>query len=940
MWAKSPNAEGGWLPLWQHMDDAADLAGHLFDSWLAPSVVDLLAREFEGDRAAVRCAVRFFAGVHDLGKATPAFAIQHEGLAQRMREQGLYMPTTRRELVDRQLAHHTVAGHHLLIRWLVEQGWSRRSAVPWGVVLGGHHGAPPDVDDRLLPESYPTLFGEGAWVRVQRELLHRMAVRTGVLEYLERWRELRLSVQFQVLVTGIVIVSDWIASNEDLLPFHTDPLPEAVIVPERSRRALSALALPRPWSPSDVPVDVHQLFESRFQLPQGAKPRPVQVAACEVARGMAEPGLVIIEAPMGEGKTEAALAAAEILARRWGAGGLMVALPTQATSDAMFHRVVDWLDTLGADGHEVGGSITLGHGKARFNRLFQGLVRSGRIRDAEIGCDEHPQRSSSSRASAAHAVVAHSWLSGRKKAQLANFSVGTIDQLLFAGLKSRHLMLRHLGLAGKVVVLDEVHAYDAYMNSYLITVLTWLGAYRVPVIALSATLPADRRRALLEAYQRGFDRHGAREMTEATGYPLLSWTAATVVHNRVVEPSGRRTRVHVDALGGEVDDDHDALVALLRDALSDGGCALVVRNTVRRVLATVDALERCFPGEVTVAHSRFIAADRMRKDAELLDRFGPPDRAHSRPERHIVVASQVVEQSLDVDFDLLVTDLAPIDLVLQRMGRLHRHQRGENQSARAPKLRKAQAFIAGVKFTDDVPELEPSAARHVYGEHALLRAAAVLLPYLGSQIVLPEDIAPLVQDAYGSDELGPAQWQETMHQARQRWLDKTATRTANAETYQIKPPSRPGNAIIGWVSGNVGETDDEAQGQGQVRDGAPSLEVVVVQESASGEWFTPSWLPDGDGHLSVPRDATPSDHLASIIAASSLRLPLEFSTEQAETELWAATPEQWEFSPLIYRLPVLLINDNGYGTIAGRTVRYTPDSGLEVHDEGRGESSW
>ncbi|GAA5053548.1 CRISPR-associated helicase Cas3' [Nocardia callitridis] len=923
MWAKSPNEGGGWLPLWQHMDDSADIAGFLFDEWLAPSVVRLFEQEFS-DVESARCAVRFLAGVHDLGKATPAFAIQNEGLAQRMREHGLYMPTNRRELLERQEAHHTVAGHHLLIRWLVEQGWSRRWAAAWGVVLGGHHGAPPDADDSLLPESYPALFGTGAWLRVQRELLHRMAVRTGAAERLEQWRELRLSQRFQVLATAIVIMSDWIASNEAMLPFHPAGLPEVVVDPRRSRRVLRELALPRPWAPSEPPSEINELFAMRFSLPEGAKPRPVQVAACEVARAMDDPGLLVVEAPMGEGKTEAALAAAEIFAHRWGSGGLMVALPTQATSDAMFDRVVDWIDAMGSEGQQVDGAITLGHGKARFNKLFQGLVRDGHFRSAEIGCDETVPHEHKGRRHARHSVVAHSWLAGRKKAQLANFSVGTIDQLLFAGLKSRHLMLRHLALAGKVVLLDEVHAYDVFMNSYLLRVLTWLGAYRVPVIALSATLPSDRRRELLHAYRRGVDRTIDTEIAEVTGYPILSWCSGTAVHSRVVEPSGRGTTVRVDVLGGEVDNDHDRLVELLRDALSDGGCALIVRNTVRRVLDTAAELERHFPGEVTVAHSRFLSVDRMRKDGELLERFGPPGRAR-RPRRQIVVASQVVEQSLDVDFDLLVTDLAPIDLVLQRMGRLHRHGGRE----RPRKLRAAQAFISGIAL-GDLPELEASASRYVYGEHALLRAAAVLLPHLGDTIDLPDDIAPLVQDAYSSAAIGPESWQEQMLLAWQKWLGSSAKRTANAEKFQLREPAKNGNPIIGWVSASVGEADDQAQGQGQVRDGAPSLEVIVVVETTSGEWFTPGWLSGGEAARPVPRDATPTDDIAKIVASCSLRLPLEFSNESAEAALWAVTPEVWEFSPLIYRLPVLVIDENGNGEIAGRAVRYDPKTGLEV----------
>lgn len=934
VWAKSVTEDGSWLPLWQHMDDAADIAGLLFDQWLAPQVVQLLADEFGGDAAAARVAVTFLAGAHDLGKATRAFAVQDEGLAQRMRDQGLYMPLSKAELVGRQLVHHSIAGHHLLIKWLGEQGWRRATARAWGVVLGGHHGVPPDSDDDTSPSKYPCLYGAGSWEQVQRELIERVARRSGAEERIGQWRDLKLSARFQVLATGLVIISDWIASNEELLPFLTGRLPEVSDDTERALRAVAELRLPVPWRPPGAPDGSTELFRSRFTLPDGAQPRPVQHAAYEVARSMPEPGLLIIEAPMGEGKTEAALAAAETMAARWGAGGMFMALPTQATSDAMFDRVVAWLDAMGAAGQQVGGSITLGHGKARFNRLFQGLLRAGRLR--ELGRDEKRQHTS-------HAVVAHSWLSGRKKSQLANFAVGTIDQLLFAGLKSRHLMLRHLGLAGKVVILDELHAYDTYMNSYLTKVVTWLGTYRVPVIALSATLPAERRRALLEAYRRGWSKAQRESSGQVLldedadlegdiGYPVLTWSADGQVSTRVVEPSGRSTEVSIDVLGGTADDDLEELTVLLHEALREGGCAVVIRNTVRRVLQTARRLEQDFPGEVMVAHSRFTAADRMRKDSELLDCFGPPERAVQRPERRIVVASQVIEQSLDVDFDLMITDLAPMDLVLQRMGRLHRHQRGEQQSGRPPNLRRAQTYLSGVDFAQEPPELETASARNIYGRYWLLRSAAVLQPHLGSTVVLPDDIAPLVQHVYGADHVGPEQWQDAMSEAREHWYSQAEQRKKNARDFQIADPGRPGKAIIGWVSANVGETDDESQGQGQVRDGAPTLEALLIQHDDAGCWFIPKWLTQEQEAVMVPREETPSDDLAEMMASCSLRLPLIFSEPAAEEELWAATPESWEGSPLIYRMPVLLIDEDGWGQLDGRQVRYTPERGLEVFD--------
>lgn len=189
-------------------------------------------------------------------------------------------------------------------------------------------------------------------------------------------------------------------------------------------------------------------------------------------------------------------------------------------------------------------------------------------------------------------------------------------------------------------------------------------------------------------------------MGQASAYPLL--TAVAPGCEPVVEQPGASAR------GGDIrverfDDDLDVLADRLATELDGGGCALVVRNTVKRVLDAARVLRERFGDEhVTVAHSCFIDIDRAAKDADLLKRFGPPGKAAGRPGTHIVVASQVAEQSLDVDFDLLVTDLCPVDLLLQRVGRLHRHQRGEAQGERPERLRTARCLVTGVDWNTDL----------------------------------------------------------------------------------------------------------------------------------------------------------------------------------------------------------------------------------------------
>ena len=754
---------------------------------------------------------------------------------------------------------------------------------------------------------------------------------------------MKLSQSAQVILTGLVIVADWIASNPDLFPYFPDG--QGASDKERVEAAWRGLALPKPWRPADPVRDTEQLFFSRFELPAGARLRPVQERAVELARRMSSPGLMLIEAPMGEGKTEAALAVAEVFAARSGAGGVFVALPTMATGNAMFPRILQWLRRLPDVAGGGSQSVMLAHSKAALNEDFGELVRAGRRTVAGVEHDGRGDewRPRSDRRASSAELVAHQWLHGRKKAMLSSFVVGTVDQLLFMGLKSRHLALRHLALAGKVVIIDEAHAYDTYMNSYLDRVLSWLGAYRVPVVVLSATLPTGRRRELAEAYVRtaGTSRDLA-DVQKAEGYPLL--TAIEATRSPLVEdvaPSGRGTGVRLERLS----DDLEALADRLERELAGGGCALVVRNTVGRVLETAQFLRRRFKAdEITVAHARFVDLDRARKDARLLELFGPPEKSGDRrPAKHIVVATQVAEQSLDIDFDLLVTDLCPVDLLLQRMGRLHRHMRGEGQCERPERVRIPQCLVTGADW-EAVPVEPDKGSQHIYELHALLRSAAVLEPYLsgtaatGSVVRLPEDISPLVQAAYGTEAIGPPAWQGAMEQAHKQHLLQQQKQREKAQTFQINDVGRPGRALIGWVDAGVGDADDTRAGRAQVRDTRESLEVLVVQRLADGTVRTLPWLDEGRGARELPTEAAPAWDLARTVAACGLRLPFQFSIpevldraiEELEAECvpaWQSKESHWLAGELI-----LMLDENCRTILAGYELRYSPDDGLEVTD--------
>lgn len=940
VWAKSDHDRGGWLPLWRHMADSAAVAEKLWDEWLPAQVRQRVSAVLPGGEGDARRLAVWLAAVHDIGKATPAFACQVEHLADDMCREGLDMPL-RKQMPDRRLAPHGLAGQLLLQEWLVrDHGWKPRSTHQLTVIVGGHHGVPPtagaiaDLDRH--PELLCTPGHEKAWDMAQRELLDTAARLTGVADRLREWKTLRLPQPAQVILSALVIVSDWIASNPELFPYFPG---ERGTDPERTEQAWRLLALPRQWNAQEPQSTVAELFADRFDLPSDAAPRPVQEQAVEAAREMAGPGLMIIEAPMGEGKTEAALAVAEILAARTGAGGCFVALPTMATGNAMFRRYRDWLERLPGMPPEAV-SVFLAHSKAHLNPDFTALMGGGRHLATDTDRDGTDD---TTRERPPTELVAHHWLRGRKKGMLSSFAVGTVDQLLFMGLKSRHLALRHLALAGKAVVVDEAHAYDTYMNTYLDRALAWLGEYGVPVIVLSATLPARRRREMVEAYTGTADTGKAVE--EARAYPLIT-VAERGSAPRVLAPaaSGRSTDVTLEPL----DDDLDALADHLEAALEEGGCALVVRNTVARVHEAAAHLRDRFGDDmVTVAHSRFLDLDRAARDARLLREYGPPAKiaelGGERPARHIVVASQVVEQSLDVDFDLLVTDLAPVDLVLQRMGRLHRHPRGEHQSERPERLRRARCLITGVDW-DQTPPRAVRGSRTIYGEHTLLCSLAVLRSRLEADddprrtVRLPDDISPLVQEAYGGTVAAPPDWHEHMAEAREKHESEYAHKGEKARTFLLNPAGRDGRALIGWVDAGVGEADDTPGGKAQVRDTGESLEVLVARRHSDGTVTTVPWLSEGRGGLPLPTHAVPSPRAARALAASGLRLPYQLTVssqviDQVIAELEADIVEAWQTKEAHWVAGelVLFLDEDDRAELAGHTLHYTESDGLEVH---------
>jgi len=875
LWAKKPKDDepSEIVPLRVHLQATANVAKKLWETWLPKGLQAQLDKPL----------LVFLAYAHDIGKASPVFQLK-EGFNTLQTDNKIRDDLERAGFPLKTYREPTRTPHALVSHGILKRNGFDDSVC---VIAGGHHGAPPNTGQLKNLRVYEDNcgFDEDIWVQAQDALLNEALAASGLSK-----DNINIPRPRQVLYSGLIILADWMASGNQAVE-----------------------DMPAMWAPRIL----QDIYNHRFKI---KTPRPVQSTLVDAVKQAHLPGVFIVEAPMGEGKTEAALAAAEILASKVGCRGVYFALPSQATSNAMLTRVKNWIGSF--SGQDGALSIRLAHGKADLNEEYEGIKLDSYNSDERDGDSK---------------VTVHDWLVGRKKGILADFTIGTIDHVLMAGLQQKHLALRHLGLASKVLIIDECHAYDVYMESYLLTALKWLGAYGVPVIILSATLPTERRKDIIEAYlsktKRRPHRAGAKPDNDNTwatslAYPLITYTDNKNIISAPIEgqASKRTKEVQIKTL------DDENLIPALDAALENGGCAGVIFNTVKKAQEAYKEIAARFGNDtVELLHSGFIATDRATREKELLQKLGKAAKSEEellstsdktatlRPKKRVVVGTQVFEQSLDIDFDVMFTQLCPIDLLLQRIGRLHRHDR----VARPSGVSIPKCYVLGTNW-----DSFDGGSKAVYGEYLLMRTCAVLEKW-GERFRLPDDIPQLVAQVYNSDvEITPPEGHiENYNAARETHERESATRKRRAEGYQIKGSIREDN-IIGWLETSYRDSEGEAA----VRDGTDGVEVLLVQRR-SGELCLLQWV---QGGKPLPHHFT-CEKLAKAVAGCSVRLPRVFSYDISATissieddMLKAGIVDSWYESYWLKGALVLILDDEQKAVVNGRTVHYDRHMGLQV----------
>jgi CRISPR-associated endonuclease/helicase Cas3 len=751
---------------------------------------------------------------------------------------------------------HDISTVGLLRGLLKARSVPHATAAALSHAVAAHHGAPFTPDEIGRGNRWEASH---VWAGAHQFLFDGVLAGTGATDLPAMPTDQAACSAFLQWLMGLTTTADWIGSSEALCRWERltdwDGNPHAWFQ-RSSRLAADALDDAGLLSPSLPPVP-NGLTAVQQALGSGRSPRPLQQGIANLLDILPEePALVVIEAPMGEGKTEAALSCAT------GSRGLYVAMPTQATSNALFGRLAKFLDAQPLQESKF--PIALAHGSG-------GTAAAAlKLREIGLGTADSP-------------VQACGWFQGSKRALLCAQGIGTVDQGLVGVLNTRHGFLRLFGLSGRTVIFDEVHAYDTYTGGLIEGLIAWLKVLGCRVVVMSATLPAGRRQNLLQAWA------GSTAAEQPTApYPRISW-AVTGQQGSIAFEASRQQRVAIRSIPS----DPGALAAQAALWANQGARVLVVVNKVARA----QALFRLLAGTAaTLFHARFPMQQRLKIEQQVLTLFGPDGTA---TDGHVLVATQVAEQSLDIDFDVLITDPAPVDLVLQRQGRIHRHRRMRPDGFEQPVV-----YVGDLD--QSIPTLELSS--FVYSDMEVLRSVAWLQAH--PELCLPEDIDRAVQDVYGDwAAAGSPALMEALQRARAEHASEQRKMKAYARQASL---AKPQDWRIASQHEKQAPVDDDAAESGSIRFG-----TRLGQDSQS---VVPLW----------PGDLELLESRATDLARNNLRLShrsLIAAVRQAKL------PSGWKDFPGLALHRALVLDEHGHVVDSSVAARLDPVLGLVVGEE-------
>ncbi|EMM72348.1 CRISPR-associated helicase Cas3 [Leptospira weilii str. 2006001855] len=616
----------------------------------------------------------------------------------------------------------------------------------------GHHGRPPSKNGysgqtAVSPDSHFTEADRLAALDFSKEANRILSPNLYFKGNFKTLYDSTLQISFWL--AGLSVLCDWIGSNAEIFKYRTTPIDLEEYYTTISLNNASKAVKKSGILPSKIALNGNHF--GIFEYLQ--EPTPLQKFCSEVVLPDS-PSLFILEDVTGSGKTEAALILTHRLMQKNTYSGFYVGLPTMATANGMYRRMSSVYRNLYTK--ESLPSLVLAHGARNLSDSFQSSV----ISDNAILSDRNYSFQSEKNQEESASAICNIWLSdNQKKSLLADTGVGTIDQALLSVLSAKFQSLRMFGLSRKVLILDEVHSYDPYMVELICCLLKAQAKIGASVILLSATLPKILRKTFSESFALGLDTE--LQDIKSEEYPLVS----LISDRPVVEETPISTRKEVSRkLNVKFFFNQEQVLQKILEISNQGRCVCWIRNTVSDASQAFSFLHSKLGDRVTLFHSRFAMGDRLNIESQILENFGIQSDQISRKGK-VVVATQVVEQSLDLDFDCIITDLAPIDLILQRAGRLYRHSRDISGNIKQG-LDERGVPILWIFSPEPIDDPKSDwfsrfsrGGSMVYSDHGKLWLTARLLQERKGWR-MPEDARNLIESVYGTNVMVPQSFQE------------------------------------------------------------------------------------------------------------------------------------------------------------------------------------
>ncbi len=738
-WAKTTPDEKPGLSVYDHMVNVGYVARCIAE--ISPELLDRFQLQAAG--------IGSLAALHDLGKISPGFQRKCELW---LKENNL-SDTDSRYRWNVMEADHGKISQAAIQDFLLSKGISRDSASYLAAVLGAHHGRikclpnPRGIRPPLIKQITENSSGID-WNNERQKYAEQLWNKLNGESSVDSITDESPSIWW---LAGLTSVADWIGSDERYFPPERRTVD--VDVASLAKNALKSIGF-RKTEFIDK-LSFHDLFHDAKQPDIRWVPNEMQDKALAIIGG---PGVYVIEAPMGMGKTEAALWAAYSLLVSGKATGIYFALPTQATSNRMHLRMKEFVQRISRTSNET--------------RLIHG---NSWLMDQEPVLSPDATNRDSAREDAR---AGRDWFASAKRALIAPFGVGTIDQALLGVVAAKHFFVRHFALAGKVVILDEVHSYDLYTGTLIDRLIMTLEALGCTVIVLSATLSGKRLGQITEV-------PGSAADNAQLPYPLITGRhEGTVIEPAAAIPPESKT-VKVDFIAAEKAAEEAIVLA------RKGGAVLWICNTItaaqNQYRRFKEQTREEFP--IGLLHARFPYWQREIIENEWMERFGKDGTTRCGS---ILVSTQVVEQSVDLDADLMITELAPTDMLLQRLGRLWRHERGP-RSANTARLCIIEEESSLAEFRNMEPKAIMAALGgkgHVYDPFVLLRTLQLWANY--PTVAVPEQIRELIEATYSTRDDNPKSWEKLFDDRFVRDSNERFKAAMNSNYWQVQLPDEEG----------------------------------------------------------------------------------------------------------------------------------------------------